>query len=800
MKTLVLPPGYRIELVASEPLVSDPIAIDFDPDGRLWVLEMPGFMSGQGSEHSREPINNVVVLEDRDGDGTMDKRTVFADKLVLPRALKVLDQGVLVGEPPNLWLMTDKNGDLRADTKELVSNTFGRPGGTVEHNSNSLFWGIDNIIYTSEHDWHLRLKNGKFGIVPTLARGQWGASMDDAGRIYRNVNDAPLFVDYLAAHYYLRNPNLVRTRGLYDPLIAREQSTIWPIRATRGVNRGYRDQFFRPDDSSVTIQGVGSPIVYRGDQLPKELYGDAFISDSTTNLVHRYKVVDDGTGRLHAVDGYAKGEILASWDERCRPVNLLTGPDGTIYVVDMYRGVVQERVYWTEYLRDYVRARDLERPTGLGRIWRIVHSSTQRSKSPSLSTATPDQLVQALSHPNGWWRDTAQRLLVERHVVAAAKPLERLAREAPDWKTRLHALWTLDGLDLTTPEVVERALRDSSADVRAAAIRLSEKFLAQEGHKLAAAVLGLAGDGSWTVRRQLAATVGELPVGGRVEPAVRLLTEYADDQIAVDALVSGLRGQELDVLTRLWSGGPRHADALSMLAGAIANRGDVAAVQQLLARATDANSAEWQRMAMLKGLDAGLPATAARGRRMREQPPIVLPQEPVGLTRLGMTSGEAADLAKSIRGRLMWPGKPSPAVDVPPLNPAEQGRFAAGTEIYNNLCTACHQPDGRGREKVAPSLVESRYSAGPDAGAAIRILLAGKEGAIGLMPPLGTALDDEQIASVLTYVRREWGNSGSTVSPDDVREVRGLTKGRSRPWTDAELQNARGGRGLESPR
>jgi mono/diheme cytochrome c family protein/glucose/arabinose dehydrogenase len=801
MKTLVLPPGYRIELVASEPLVSDPIAIDFDADGRLWVLEMPGFMSEKDSAHSREPINNVVVLEDRDGDGAMDKRTVFADKLVLPRALKVLDKGVLVAEPPNLWLMSDADGDLRADRKDLVNDTFGRPGGTVEHNSNSLFWGLDNIIYTSEHDWHLRLKDGRFEILPTLMRGQWGASMDDAGRIYRNVNDAPLFVDVIAARYYSRNPNLVRTRGLYDPLISREQSTIWPIRQTRGVNRGYRDQFFRPDDTSVTIQGVGSPVVYRGDQLPKELYGNAFISDSTTNLVHRYRIVDDGSGRLSAVDGYDRGEILASWDERFRPVNLLTGPDGTLYVVDMYRGVVQERVYWTEYLRDYVRSRDLERPTRLGRIWRIAHETTRRTKAPSLSKATSAALVQTLSHPNGWWRDTAQRLLVERRDVSAAPQLQRLARESSEWKTRLHALWTLDGLDAIQASQIEQALKDSSPDVRAAAIRLSERFLGQDAHPLAAAVLRLADDASWTVRRQLAATVGELPIGVRLDTAVRLFSQYADDEIAVDAFISGLRGRELEALTRMWNGGARHADVLSMLAGAIARSGEVGSVQQVLSRATAAESAEWQRLAMLKGLDAGLPAASVpRGRRLQEQPPVVLPQEPSDLQRLAAVPGEAGTLAKTVVARLLWPGKPSPGVDVPPLNPGERERFAAGAEIYNNLCVACHQTDGRGREKLAPTLVDSRYSAGPDAGAAIRILLAGKEGAIGLMPPLGAALNDDQIASVLTYVRREWGNSGSPVSPEDVREIRGLTRGRSRPWTDAELQTGRGGRGMENPR
>ena len=231
------------------------------------------------------------------------------------------------------------------------------------------------------------------------------------------------------------------------------------------MNRGYRDQFFRPDDTSVTIQGVGSPVVYRGDQLPKELYGNAFISDSTTNLVHRYRIVDDGSGRLSAVDGYDRGEILASWDERFRPVNLLTGPDGTLYVVDMYRGVVQERVYWTEYLRDYVRSRDLERPTGLGRIWRIAHETTRRTKAPSLSKATSAALVQTLSHPNGWWRDTAQRLLVERRDVSVAPQLQRLARESSDWKTRLHALWTLDGLDAIQSSQIEQALKDSSPDV-----------------------------------------------------------------------------------------------------------------------------------------------------------------------------------------------------------------------------------------------------------------------------------------------------------------------------------------------
>jgi mono/diheme cytochrome c family protein len=805
MKTLVLPPGYRVELVAKEPLVVDPIAIDFDADGRMWVLEMPGFMSAEGAANSREPINNVVVLEDQNGDGVMDKRTVFADKLVLPRALKVLDSGVLVGEPPNLWLMKDTDGDLKADSKELVSDTYGRAAASIEHNANSLLWGLDNIIYTSEHDWHLRRKNGKFETVPTLSRGQWGASMDDAGRIFRNVNDAPLFVDLLAAKYYTRNPNLVRTRGLYDPLISREASTIWPIRQTRGVNRGYRDQFFRPDDSSVTIQGVGTPVVYRGDRLPKELYGDAFITDSTTNLVHRYKIVDDGHGRLKAVDGYDKGEILASYDERFRPVNMLPGPDGTLYVVDMYRGIVQEQIYWTDFLRDYIKARDLEKPVNLGRIWRIVHTTTKRDRMPALSKASSADLVKTLSHPNGWWRDTAQRLMVERGDASAA-PLLRQAAQAADWRTRLHALWTLDGLDAIAVDDVRRALGDKAPDVRASAVRLAERWIGEANHPLAAPVTKLLDDTSWTVRRQVAATAGELPEPARSELAAAALTRYGADPVTVDAAISSLRGVEGQVLTRVMQSPKHEADAVSMLAAAVSRSGTVAAVEELVARVTDPKVADGDRSAMLQGLDLGLPAAgggrggrgAGGGRGVAPARPVALAAEPAALTALAAQTTETGALAKRVVAKLEWPNKPAPVVEVAPLSAEDQKRFAAGSELYKSLCVGCHQPDGRGKEKLAPSLVESRYTAGADTTAAARILLGGKEGPIGLMPPLGGALNDDQIAAVLTYVRREWGNTGSPVSVEEVREVRGLTKTRTRPWTDAELAPAgrgRGGRG-----
>jgi mono/diheme cytochrome c family protein len=545
-------------------------------------------------------------------------------------------------------------------------------------------------------------------------------------------------------------------------------------------------------------------VIYRGDRLPKELYGDAFITDSTTNLVHRYKIVDDGAGRLTAVDGYKKGEILASWDERFRPVNLLGGPDGTMYVVDMYRGVVQEAVYWTDYLRDYIKAGDLEQPIGHGRIWRIVHDTTKRDRMPALSKATPAELVQALSHPNGWWRDTAQRLLVERYATKAVPLITKLLGQTTDWRVKLHALWTLDGLDALEAPIVQKALGDKSPDVRAAAIRLSERWLRDGNQPLTTAVLALMADPSWTVRRQLGASIGELPQAARVEPAVAVLTRYGADAIAVDATISGLRGAEADVLDRVLQARPAagEGDAVTMLAAAVAKSADVPSVQRVLTLATAAGTPAWERSALLQGLDTGLPAAGGgrggRGRGAAQPVRLVsLPAEPADLTRLALVEDETGAVAKRVVTKLEWPGKPAPVVSAAvPLTADQQRRYDAGSEIYKSICVGCHQPDGRGKEKMAPSLVDSRYVMAPDAGAAARVLLAGKEGSIGLMPSLGGALDDEQIASVLTYIRREWGHTGSAVAPEDVQEIRGLTRTRTRPWTDAELPvGGRGGRG-----
>jgi glucose/arabinose dehydrogenase len=570
LKSFYMAPGYRVELVASEPMIQAPVAIDWDPQGRLWAVEMPGYMRNVAGSDEHDPIGRVVVLEDTDHDGRMDRRTVFADGLILARALKVLDRGVLVGEPPNVWFMRDTNGDLRADTKELVTKEYGRLDGDPQSNANGFYWAMDNRMYTAgQVDVHLRLKHGTFEVHKTLIRGEWGVAQDDAGRIYRNTNDSAVHVDLVPTAYFARSPNLLRTRGSYERPATDpdELNTIWPVRPNPGTNRAYQTGIDRADGTLAMFTAVCSPLVYRGDRLPAELHGNLFVAEPAANLVSRI-ILSDDRGTLQARKAYDKAEFLASTDERFRPVYLSDAPDGTLYIADLYRGILEHRNSLTLYLRDQILARRLEQPTELGRIYRVVHETTRRDTARTLATASPAQLVAALSHPNGWWRDTAQRLLVERGdrpsdqdsgpaqpsasaVRSVIPALVQLAERGKDWRGRLHALWTLDGIDAIEPAIVTRALEDSSPDVRVSAIRIAERWLGEANHPVQAAVLKRLEDTDWAVRRQLAASLGALPPGARETAAVSLLERYGDDPITMDAALSSLRGSEAAVLGKL---------------------------------------------------------------------------------------------------------------------------------------------------------------------------------------------------------------------------------------------------------
>ena len=789
IEKFTMPPGFHLELVAAEPLVSDPVLSEFDADGRLWVLEMHGFAVNEAMDNSFEPINDLVILEDTDEDGVFDKRTVFMDKLIMPRAFKVLAGGcALVGEPPHLWKACDTDGDLQSDSKELISDQFATQG-VVEHGANGLMWAMDNTITIAQNDWDLSLKGGKATIMPALSRGQWGLTQDDAGRVYRIFNTDPLYVDYLKPAYYARNPNMVRTRGLYDLIVDAEKTRIWPARPTFGVNRGYRTENYREDGSQRYYGGVSGPMIYRGTSLPEEMQGQPFVVDGPTNIVHLLRFDDETSGKLEAVDFYDKGEFVASTDERFRPVSLTPGWDGSFYIVDMYRGVSQDGPLQTDYLRNYILERDLWQGIHYGRIYRVVRDGMETHPKPHMSSQSAQELVGYLSSPDGWWRDRAQELLVQRGDSSVLPALAELARSAPDPRTRLQALWTMDGLGATDPKLVDAALEDEEAMIRAAAVRLSEDRLRAGDAKALSRVLALANDPQLGVRRQVAASLGELPAEQRIEPLMAMLERDGDDPVMIDAVVSGLAGLESRMLDRVlaMSASSKPTDAMQMLAGAIGRGRDAGQVQRVLAVASDAKSGDAVRSALLAGLQDGLKGP---GRSGRQQPgdtgpgPLRLAGKPDAIIKLAEATGPMGEAAKSTLAQLDWPGKPAAAATVP-MNPDEEKLFAAGGEIYANTCSGCHTAQGRG-STIAKDLAGSReVNAQPDVLA--RILLSGKEGSIGLMPPAGAAMSDQELASIMTFVRGSWGNTSSPVQPDTIKEWRAAYAHRKTPWTDEEL-------------
>lgn len=788
--TFKLAPGFHAELIVADPLLGDPIVVQFGPDGRMWVLEMRGYMPDADATGEREPVGSIAVLTDSDGDGRYDQRKVFADKLVMPRAISLVGDGLLVAEPPHLWFMRDTDGDGVADEKTEVATDYGNITNP-EHNANGLMWAVDNWIYSANYTARFRwLGDGKFGREPTITRGQWGITQDDVGRIYYNSNSDPLRYDAIASAYLKRNPNFAAT-GANVQLVP-GSLRIWPGRVTAGVNRGYRT--LDKEGKLTSMTAASAAVVYRGALFPAEFSGDAFVPEPSANLIKRIKLTPKD-GVMTGGNAYEGTEFMTSTDERFRPVSLYNGPDGALYVVDFYRGILQHRTYITSFLRKQIDERKLAEGRGLGRIWRIVPDGAPRAnfKAVALAGASTAQLVQELGDANGWMRDTAQRLLVMKRDQASVPPLRAIARDADSPPlTRLHALWTLDGLggDALNRATVAEAFADRDPRVAAAAVRLSERFLKQPNGdgEMASRVAALVKTRvEPEVRLQLALTLPEAKTPA-ADTALRDLVVVAGSQpLLADAVVSGLAKRENDFIESL----VKHADAaahggdvLRFATSAVLKSGDAARIERVFGIIGAEVTPEWARVPMLAGVRHFLPKSPD-GRPF----PGNLPVEPKPLVALAARkSSPAAPIAQQLLAQLRWPGKPgADKTDARPLTPDEQKLFDQGQAQFAALCAACHQPNGQGLAGLAPSLIYSRWVLG-DPRILARIVLNGKTQENLVMPPWKAALDDEKIASVLTFVRRSWGHDADPVTPAVVAEARKATADRDEPLSDADLQ------------
>ncbi len=790
LATLRVVPGYRVELVAADPLIHDPVAMTFGPDGRIWVAEMRGYMPNADGIGEDAPVGTIAVLEDTNADGRMDKRTVFAEGLVMPRALALIDDGLLVAEPPHLWFMRDTNGDGKADSKVEVASDYGR-AGNPEHTANGLLWAQDNWIYSAKHDVRFRYDgNGQFSRETTIARGQWGITQDNYGRLHHNTNSDPLHADLLPAEYLLRNPNLATLEGVRERVVP-ANLRIWPGRVTPGVNRGY--QILGEDGKISAMTAACGPLVYRGSLFPSEFADNAFVAEPSANLVKRIVITDRNDGTRVGKNAYTETEFLTSTDERFRPVNLYEGPDGGIYVVDLYRGILQHRIFLTTFLRKQIVDRGLDKGTGLGRIYRIVPEKAQPPRVAfDLSKEPSVRLVSRLSSSNSWWRDTAQRLLVERRDTSVTPALKELARDAKASSFgRIHALWTLEGTKQLDRDTVVAALDASDAHVRAAAVRLAEPFLSgKPDAALLERVIRLASNPNEHARviTHTALVLGSSSAPSAFDTLATMARLHGDKPYLASAIVSGLAGRELDFVTALIAdaSATRAAPVVTLATSAVLKSKDAAKISSLLARLDPAApTAEWARPALLDGVQQFLPR-ANRGREVTLT--ATLPSEPSGLLALAKAKDHpAAEQAASLIALLKWPGQEgyeAPVVATR-LNREERALFEKGQAQYAMLCAACHQAGGEGMPGLAPQLVNSRHVVGPEKNLA-RIILNGKEGGGLMMPPLGS-LDDEAIAGVMTYLRRSWGHTASAVTPELVKEVRAESTKRTRPWTDEEL-------------
>ncbi|HXG10605.1 MAG TPA: PVC-type heme-binding CxxCH protein [Gemmataceae bacterium] len=652
LKTFQLRPGFRIELAAAEPLLRSPVAIDFDENGRMFVAEYPEYNQyASKKSHGRGCIR---LLEDTDGDGRFDKSTVYVDDLDSPVAVACWDGGVFVGAVPDILYCKDTDGDGKADVRKPVFTGFGRDAAG-EAMLNSFRWGLDNRFHLStgyapgsvrradrpddrpvavrgqgflfdprpltlpspSDGGEGRVRGGGFELIS--GGGQHGMSMDDWGRKFVCANSDPAHLIMYDSRYLARNPYLqapaaavnIAPEGKYTKLF--RVSPVEPWRELR--TRLRREKIIPGSDEggepSGFFTGATGITVYRGDAWPAEYRGNLFVGEVANNLVYRARLEPDGVG-FKAVRADKDVEFLASRDIWFRPVQFANGPDGCLYVIDMYRELIEGAAFLPPQILKHL---DPSSGVDRGRIYRIVPVGFKRPPPPRLGKASTAELVALLEHANGWHRDTASRLLYQRQDPAAVAPLKKLAAESKSPLGRLHALYALDGMAALEPALVLRALNDPEPRVREHAVRLAERFAATP--QVQARLEQMTDDPDLRVRYQLAFSLGAVKGEMPTRALVRLMLRDGGDpwvRLAVLSSVSERAGEVFRLLLadRAFRAAPHGRSLLAELAGQVGAAGranDLTAVIKSLDDLPQDEKALAQ--AIVRGL-ANRPSPAAR--------------------------------------------------------------------------------------------------------------------------------------------------------------------------------------------
>lgn len=805
-----LDPNFRIELYAAEPHVVDPVEVVWDEDGVAYAAEMRDYP--EDPQQGKPARSRIRALEDTDGDGRIDRATIFADGLLELTSLLPWKGGLIACAAPDILYLKDTDGDRRADVRKVLFTGFALVN--PESRITNLRFALDNWIYASNNgqpgeirhlerldstpvsvlgaDFRFRLDRGQFEAEsgPT----QFGQAMDDWG--HRFITDNTVHVRHvvLPRRYLARNPYLAagqaaedisdhgRPTGRMFPLTKPQR---WREARTQMRQERYREQGLdrvRPLNPSTEIAGgfftaASGGTIYAGDSFPEAYRGNYFVGDVSGNLIHRDIVRPNGASfRASRPAELQEREFLASTDPWFRPCNFATGPDGNLYVTDVYREFVETPESIPEELK---KEMDYWSGDTMGRIYRIVPQSAPPVRAPrvALSSVSTAELVGLLEHPNGWWRLTAQRLILERQDRAATPRLALMTERGKTPQARLHALYGLEGLDALDAATVRRRLADPEPGVREHAVRLAERF-----PDLGGAVAAVTEDPSLKVRLQVALSLGEfLARPGDHQPFLdalaRLAAGHGSDRWFRTAILSSVPESSVGLLEAVVRGrrffGEPTADRarfLSDLVSVVGARRDTAEVSRLVSAlgSTPALAAEPWQIAALEGLARGLRLAGAA--RLR-----IGPAQAVIERRLSSPSEKvqmaARSVARHLELRTFLELARREALD-PGLAPAKRqaaiaalagGSLAEVRGLFEQLLDREKNPEllrtairalGSFEDPAAPELLVSRFEGfGPAARTAVLDALLDRQSSI---PPALAAVEAGRIdASALDLPRRE---------------------------------------------